>query len=90
MRYFHPFHSTKAELCVQVQHCGYTVAWREEGEDGDWGFWNLEEEDKTKGWYGVPRKTFDAVEEAKLKAFEDLLDKIFTALWGDGIPCSYW
>jgi len=30
---------------MQVQHCGYTVAWREEDEDGDWGFWTLEEQD---------------------------------------------
>lgn len=25
-----------------VQHCGFTVAWREMDEDGDWSLWQLE------------------------------------------------
>lgn len=33
----------------QVDHCGYTVAWRGRDKDGEWDNWNLEDSGGSTG-----------------------------------------
>lgn len=36
-------------MVYEVQHCGFTAAWREQDGDGDWDAWVLEDQDPERG-----------------------------------------
>lgn len=36
-------------MVYEVQHCGFTAAWRERDDDGDWDAWELEDQDPERG-----------------------------------------
>lgn len=40
-------------MVYEVQHCGFTAAWREQDADGDWDAWELEDQDPQRGVFWV-------------------------------------
>jgi hypothetical protein len=36
-------------MVYEVKHCGFSVAWRERDEDGDWDMWNLVDQNACAG-----------------------------------------